>query len=355
MRLAAQGLTRPIRASASDLVHYLGAVQAQDYAGAKWALGQRTGETDAAIEGQLDEGRILRTHVLRPTWHFVAPADIRWMLKLTAPRVTQAMASYNRKLGLTAGLLRRSNSVIARALAGGRHLTRGELKAALGRARVPVPSAQVLGHMMLHAELAAVICSGPRRGNQFTYALFEQRVPAAPERERDDALREIALRYFRARGPASAQDFAWWSGLTAADVRRAIEIAGPGLERTLVNERPHWLAADRVPLPPRKPSAFLLPNYDEYFIGFKDRTAIAQRLGHAGLVTGGNFLINHVVVLDGQLAGGWRRLVEAGAVHVRLELITPVSAAERGRLRRTVRRLGEFLGVSVSQQEGLLR
>lgn len=179
-RLAGQFLTTSRAARASDVVLALGAVQAQDYAGAKWALAQRTrGASDAEIEREVAEGRILRTHVLRPTWHFVAPQDIRWMLALTAPRVRAAMAYYDRKLELDAAVFRRSNHALTKALTGGKHLTRAELGTVLERAGVRITSGQRLGNLMLRAELDALVCSGPRRGKQFTHALLEELVPPA--------------------------------------------------------------------------------------------------------------------------------------------------------------------------------
>src|SRR6185503_4235399 len=201
-----------------DVVSWLGAVQAQVYGDAKWALGLRMRRsTDARIEAAFSEGSILRTHVMRPTWHFVAPADIRWMLALTAPRVRAAMASYSRKLELDATVLRRSQRAMVRALRGGRQLTRQELRSVLARAGVRADGVQRLAHIVMQAELDAVICSGARRGNQFTYALLDERVPMVRARSRDDSLAELARRYFTSHGPAQLHDFAWWSGLSVGD------------------------------------------------------------------------------------------------------------------------------------------
>src|SRR5688500_3869884 len=265
-RLGAQFLARPSRGAVVDLIRTLGAVQAQDYPGAKWALGQRVaGATDASIEALFTEGAVLRTHVLRPTWHFVAPEDIRWLLALTGPRVAAAMASYNRKLELTPDVFHRSHDTLARALEGGKHLTRAELGDSLARAGI-VARSQRLGHLMMQAELDAVICSGPRRGKQFTYALLDERVAPASTRDRDESLLDLTLRYFSTRGPATTADMSWWSGLGMSDVRRGIEMAGKELRNLEIDGRPHWVVAGRRTRAAR-PSAHLLPNYDEYFIG----------------------------------------------------------------------------------------
>src|SRR5687767_15396734 len=185
--LTTRGLERP-----SEVVRALGAVQAQDYSGAKWALSQRARDaTDADIERELTDGAILRTHVLRPTWHFVAPEDIRWMLALTGPQVSRGMASYNRKLELDETVFRKSHATIRKALTGGKALTRADLKSALEHARIAAHSVQRLAHLMMQAELDAVICSGAMRGKQFTYMLLDERVPPAPDIDRDQALHEL--------------------------------------------------------------------------------------------------------------------------------------------------------------------
>jgi hypothetical protein len=349
-RSAAQFLARPARGTGVDVIRALGAVQAQDYSGAKWAVGQRlVGATDASIEASFTDGAFLRTHVLRPTWHFVAPEDIRWMLALTAPRIAATMASYSRKLELTPDVFRRSNDTIARALEGGRHRTRAELKEALARAGISAAT-QRLGHLMMQAELDAVICSGPRSGRQFTYALLDERVAPTASRDHDESLLDLTMRYFTGRGPATTADMSWWSGLGMADVKRGIELCGRRLRKVDGSERPYWLAAGQR-VPPRRPTAHLLPNYDEYFIGLKDRSAIGRRVRNSRLVTGGDALTVHVALIDGQLVGGWRRLVDGSAVVVELDLVTPITRDERHRLEAQAERLATFLGASVTLRD----
>jgi hypothetical protein len=342
LRLANQHLTGPTLETAEEVVRTFGAVQAQDYSGAKWALAMRmhTG-VDAEIEREINEGKILRTHVLRPTWHFIAPEDIRWMLALTGPRVRQAMGHYDRKIGLDDATYRKSHAAVTRALEGDNHLTRAELGEALTRARIPDAKGQRLAHLMARAELDALICSGARRGNQSTYALVDERVPAMPARDRDESLLELTRRYFTTRGPASARDFSWWSGLTMADVKRGVEIAGNALQRVVIDDEPFWLV-ERA-LPRQRPSTHLLPNYDEYFIGFKDRSAIGKRMGHVRSVTGGDAFIAHVIAIDGQLVGGWKRRIEKGTVVVDVNIVTPVTTAERKRIDTVVASFARFL------------
>jgi hypothetical protein len=321
-------------------------VQAQDYAGAKWALAQRLrGVTEATLEHELDEGRILRTHVLRPTWHFVTAEDIRWMLALTASRVSAAMAPVNRRLELDGSVFRKSSAVFEKALAGGQCLTRTELRARLERSGITVGTGQRLGHLVMQSELDAVLCSGPRRGKQFTYALLDERAPSTPTFSRDEALLELTRRYFATRSPATARDFAWWSGLTVSDSKRGIELGIGDLEPLTIGDQQYWRAADcRLPRP--SPSAHLLPNYDEYFIGFRDRRAIARRIGNPWPVLGASALVPHVIVVDGELVGTWKRTIEKDKVIVTLRYQTRVNGAERGRITAAAKGLARYLGLA---------
>ena len=346
-RLAGQFLTTTGPTTPADVVQILGAVQAQDYAGAKWALAQRVrGVTDMAVEATIDAGEILRTHVLRPTWHFVAPADIRWMLALTGARVKAKMASSNERLEIDRAFVRRSNAVFEKALSGGRSLTRAELAAALRRARLGVVAGQRLAHLVMVAELDGVVVSGPRRGKQFTYALLEERAAPAAPMTTEEALHELARRYFTTRGPATPHDFAWWSGLTVADAKRGIASNADVLEHVSLGGMDYWMAVDQPP-PSRDRSAHLLPNYDEYFIGHRDRSAIGTRLGDIGSVMGGTVLVPNVIIVDGQLVGTWKRTASGDRMVMELRPSARLSTAERRRIVSAAIDFGRFHGLSV--------
>ncbi|HYY90136.1 MAG TPA: winged helix DNA-binding domain-containing protein, partial [Chloroflexota bacterium] len=268
--LASQRLTDP-----TQLVAHFGAVQAQDLPSARWALGQRLrAATEASIEQALADGAILRTHVMRPTWHFVAPQDIRWLLALTAPRVRAVMSNYTRALGIDAALIERTNATITMALKGGRYLTRTELGASLRSSGIEVPDKVALCHIFGFAELDGVVCSGPKRGKQQTYALLEERVPPTPTRDRDEALAELTRRYFTSHGPATLRDFAWWSGLTIKDGELGVALNGPALEQHSLDGQRYWCAPIAGSTPSNVPPAaetFLLPRYDEYTVAFTRR------------------------------------------------------------------------------------
>ena len=334
-------------AKPEDVVAWFGAVQAQDYSGAKWAIGQRTKQcSDAAVERAFQSGKILRTHVLRPTWHFVMPADIRWMLELTAPRIRALMAHYDRKLEIDARARRRSNAALARALRGGKQLTREELSGVLLSAGIRAKG-QRLGHLMLHAELDALICSGARRGKQFTYALFDDRVPEQKRKSRDEALAELTERYFSSHGPALLQDFAWWSGLKVSDARAGVEMIESRLVKAQVEGKSYWFAPFRPKPKSANPTIHLLPNYDEYLISYKDYAPVIDRELFAGLGPTDTMFANHLLVRNGQVIGGWRRTIEKESVSVEIKLLTALNRRERRELEAAGKRYAAFLGMPV--------
>lgn len=344
-RLASQQLIEQRLTKASEIVSLLGAVQAQDYAMSKWALGQRLrGATDAAIETEINDGAILRTHVLRPTWHYVAPADIRWMLSLTGPRVKAILASYDRQLGIDAAVVRRSQKVMAKALKGGKHLTRAELSDAMEKAGIRTDGTERRSRLVMHAELDALLCSGARRGKQTTYALLEERVPPAKTIERDAALHALASRYFATRGPATVADFAWWSGLTMADARSAIHDLGSMVDEVEIAGRKHWFSG-RSTMKVKSPLARLLPNYDEYFIGLKDRSAIHNTLKESGVDASLDALSGHLVTIDGQIVGGWRQAFKRESVIIRMKPHITLSRIQQRAVQSEVARFSAFVGV----------
>ena len=342
-RLRNQKLVRTDCRAPEAVVAWLGAVQAQDYPGARWALGLRTkGITDAEVERACDEGRILRTHILRPTWHFVSPADIRWMLSVSGPRVNAINAHYYRKKGLDAAVFARSRRAIERALAGGRHLTRLELASVLDKAGIQA-AGQRLAYLMMRAELDGVICSGARRGKQSTYALLDERAPATPTMTREEALAALATRYFTSHGPATLRDYVWWSGLTVRDARTGIGAAGKALQTITIHGRVHWLAASGARASKSGPSLYLLPNYDEYLIAYKDRGGLRDSSLPASSPVSIEF--PHFLVIDGKLRGTWKRTARAGRAVIELRSFGPLSPDERRRLDAEATRFGKFAGM----------
>ena len=318
-RLASGHFERPAAA-----VQWFGAMQAQEYAEAKWSIAERVdGCTDADVEEAFARGEILRTHVLRPTWHFVSPADIGWMLRLTAPRVHAANRYSYRKYELSRETLERSHEVIAAALEGGEPLTRPELADALAEAGI-VADGLRLGYILMHAELEAVLCSGPRRGKQHTYARFDSHVPESSGLARDEALAELVLRFFRSRGPATIRDFSAWSSLTMADAKAGQEMVAGRLDSDGNDER-------------AAPGAFLIPMYDELGISYKDlRMVLAEQPPRDGM-------LSRPIVIDGLTVGSWKRTLTRRAAVIEATLFTDLSGAETAALEAVVERFGRFV------------
>jgi Winged helix DNA-binding domain len=332
-------------ATPDAVVRWLGAVQAQEYAGAKWAVGQRMHDaTDAALDQALADGTILRTHVLRPTWHFVVPNDIRWLLALTAPRVNATNAHQYRKNALDNATFARSNAALAAALRGGRHQTRAELASTLKHAGIATDDLR-LGLLIMRAELDGVICSGGRRSKQFTYALLDERAPHAAMMAHDEALAELTRRYMTSHGPATVQDFVWWSGLTMADAKAGLAMVKSDLMHEDMGDRTYWFAASAPIITEQSPDAFLLPNYDEYIVGYTDRSAILDAPPTHLLDARGNILFNHTIVIDGQVVGTWKRTLKKDAVIIDATPFASLGTARAHALESAAARYGRFMAL----------
>lgn len=342
-RLRNQQLIESRRRDPKEVVASLCAMQAQDFPAAKWAIGIRIGGCqDADVEQAFNEGHILRTHVLRPTWHFVAPEDIRWLLSLSAPRIHAANAYYYRQAGLDAKTFAKSCAMIHRTLEGGQALTRSELAVYLKRAKVPADGLK-LAYLMMHAELEGVICSGPRKGKQFTYALLDERAPGAKTLDREAALVELARRYFTSHGPATLRDFAWWSGVTIKDAQFAADAAT--LEQSSIDGVTHFSGAAASAAAARSTGAFLLPNYDEYLIAYKDRAPLIDAGRAANVVARSNGAFANHVVIDGRLAGSWSRTIRTNAVVIEASPYMKWTRAQTSLVAAATDCYGEFLGL----------
>jgi len=348
-RLHNQHISRQTFAKPGDVVQWLGAVQAQDYAAAKWALGLRLQDTtDDDIEQAFSSGAILRTHIMRPTWHFVAPTDIRWLLALTAPRVNAAAAYWYRRLELDEALFARSNTALAKALQGGKQLMRSELVSVLQQAGIATAGEQRLTYILFRAELDGIVCSGARRGKQFTYALLDERAPQARLLERDEALAELSRRYFTSHGPATLQDFVWWSGLTMADARAGLAMVKSHFAHEEIDGQTYWFAPSTPFSQEIAQTTYLLPNYDEYIVGYTDRSAIFDAAHTKNLDARGNVLFNHTIVINGRIVGTWKRVLKKDKAVIAPSFFTPPNEAETRAFVAAAERYGKFVGRAVS-------
>ncbi len=339
VRLAGPPLDGP-----GDVVAWFGAAQSQDYGPAKWSVGTRTaGATDADLDRALADGTILRTHVLRPTWHFVTPADIRWMLELTGPRVHVFNSYYYHQLGLDQPLLARCAMLLADALRGGNQLTRKQVVALLAGAGVEAAGPR-LAYIIMYAELEGVVCSGALAGKQHTYALLEERAPDAVSLTRDEALAELTARYFTSHGPATAKDFRWWSSLTLGEIQRGLELAADRLDSADVDGLTYWFAAGPVP-DGDVPAISLLQPYDEYLVGYTESKHLLDIDGSAAALPPRESAYNNVMLAGTQVAGRWKRTVKRDSVHIDALLHHPFDAARTDALHAAAASHGEFLGL----------
>ena len=340
LRLAAQRLAGARFPRVADAVAWFGAVQAQDYPGAQWGIGQRVqGATAADVERAIAAREIVRTWPMRGTLHVLAAADVHWMTRLLAPRVIQRAAGRHRQLGLDARTVRRARDVRTRALAGGAALTRPEAYATLAAAKIP-PTGQRGIHILGVLAMQGALCFGPHRGKQPTFVLLDEWVAAPADRDRDDALGELARRYFTSHGPATIADLAWWSGLPLGDAKRAHDIAFAArtLESFQFAERGYWAGVGAAPAPrTRGTTIHLLPAYDEYTVAYRDRFQIVE-YAHVRATQNG---LSPVVLADGRVAGTWTRAIRPDRVIVDADLLWKLP---RGPLAAAAGRFGTFHG-----------
>jgi len=343
IRLASQLISKPQFDTVKDLVGWMGAMQAQDYAMVKWAVGLRLPDGDTQmIERAISKGDVIRTHLLRPTWHLVSADDIYWMLELTASRIRAGMKSRHRVLGLTESLLERSNETIAKALEG-KQLNREELISELEKAGIPTAGDNRASHMFRVAELTGIICSGATDGNRESYALLSERVPKATSLGREAALAALAKRYFNSHCPATLNDFIWWSGLSVSEAKQALDLVKPDFVRETFDSQIYWFPNSYEAPEAGGHGVWLLPAFDEYLISYKDRSASLpfKDFTKAVFING---IFRPIVVVNGQVKGIWKRTIKKDRVVVETELFYKAGRTTLARIEDAAAKYGRFLG-----------
>ena len=347
-RLQNQQIMHPSVSTICGMAAWMGATQAQDYTHAKWAFGLRIpGITDADVEAAIDRAEIIRTHLLRPTWHFVAAEDLRWMLELSAPQLRALIAPTNRVLGLDETVFEQSKKILEKALQGGRHLTRDELMAELNNAGMATSDLRST-HIMMRAEVDGLVCNGSRRGKQFTYALIDERVPKGKSMDRPDAIAELARRYFRSHGPATLHDFQWWSGLKMGDARAGLEAAQPELTSETIGKLTYWLPNDLREQPMEKPVVHLLPAFDEFLVSYKDRAASLDPSKKIQTITG-NGIFKPVVLQNAWVHGIWQRTFLKDRISLQYAWFDEYGVADAVGLQLATHRLAAFYGKQIEK------
>jgi hypothetical protein len=342
IRLFNQQITGNRFQTAKEIVSWMGAMQAQDFPMAKWAIGLRLPDvTDQAIETAFNKGEIIRIHLLRPTWHFVSADDTFWMLELTAPRIKASLKSRQKQLGLTVTILSKSNNIIEKALANGNFLTRNKLKTKFENMKIATDGNR-LSHLMMHAEMEGLVCSGPIKGKQQTYALLEERAPKKETFIKEEALGKLAQRYFTSHSPATFRDFVWWSGLTVADARHALELVKDELVSDKIEDQIYWLNSS-FSLPQKNlDSIHLLPAFDEYLISYKDRSAMLHFEDHKSKVSFYG-VFRPIIVVNGVVAGIWKRTIKKDKVVVETSFFQETQNNQIDLVEKAVKAFGDFL------------
>ena len=326
-------------------------MQAQDYAMAKWAIGARLAETtDRKVEYSINKGEILRIHVLRPTWHFVAADDIYWMLQLSAPKIKSSLTTRHKQLELTESVIAKTNSIIEKRLSEKSCLTRDELAGEFHKSGIRTDDNR-LSHILFRSELDGVICSGPIKENKLTYALLHERVPNKKEFLRDESLAELAKRYFNSRCPATLEDFIWWSNLTVTDARKAMDLIKSDLISVTMASKKYLVPNSFPQEASEKKSVHLLPAYDEYLISYRDRSSSLSEVSNKRSVSN-NGIFYPTIVVNGQIAGTWKRTFQKKKIIVSVDFFNTPDKSTISKTGIKVRAFGRFLG---QETESLLK
>ncbi len=342
-RLHSQGLVYAGFRSPAEVLARMGPIQGQDYLGAKWSLGLRLADgTDAAVERALDERTIVRSWVLRGTLHLVAAADLGWLLRLVAPRLIAGNARRYRELELDEATLRRGNDLLAEALREAGQLDRRQLLSMLERNGISTAGQRGV-YLLQRASLDGLICQTAARRNVPIFISTDGLPPG--DMDREQALAELARRYFASRGPATIRDFTWWSGLAAAEARDALEAVKSELAEETVDGQVYW-SGDTNPAATKAPGrAWLLPGFDEYLLAYTDRRAsLDSPTYHRPIPLGG--MLPQAIVFDGHAVGTWKRRLKKTSVVISPQPFQPLSAAERRALVEAAGHYAKFLGLS---------
>ncbi|MBI5538803.1 MAG: AlkZ family DNA glycosylase [Bacteroidia bacterium] len=352
IRLISQQIAATKFKTVKEIVGWMGAMQAQDYAMSKWAIGVRLpNSTDKEIEHAADNGDIIRTHLLRPTWHFVSAEDIYWLLELTAPRISASLKSRHNELELTESLLKKSNTIIRRMLTGGNHLTREELISEISKANIPVDNNRA-SHLLMQAELDGIICSGAIKNKKQTYALINERVAKTNNLTREQALEKIARKYFNSHCPATLYDFVWWSGLPVSDARKALEMIKSDLVSEVIGSETYWFT-NTFSLFQEDNNAYLLPAFDEFLISYKDRSASFQFVNQKKVVSE-NGIFRPVIIINGHVIGIWKRSIKKEKVIVETFFFQSQNKVVKSLVEKTALDYGYFLDKKAEVIHGVI-
>jgi hypothetical protein len=330
----------------AGMVEWFGAMQAQDMASGLWSLGARLpGCTVGDVNAALERRAAIRTWPMRGTVHLVPPADARWMLDLMGVRALAGAAKRRATIGLDDRIAERAVEVLGAVLAGGKRMTRAQCMAALADAGVPVVGQQGY-HLLWYASQKGVTCIAPNLGKEQSFALLTDWAPTPNRPDREEALSIIALRYFRSHGPATRADLARWTGLPMTDVKAGIAVAGEQLTTVRVAGTEMFMdaaLADAAPEPSDDWAA--LPGFDEFMLGYKDRSMMVDAAHMDAIVPGGNGVFQATIVRAGRVVGTWKRTLGTKVVTVSVTPLAPLKPAERRKAEAALEPYAKFVGL----------
>ncbi len=322
----------------------MGAIQAQDYTMSKWAVGIRLqSATLRDVEKSLQQGEIVRTHIMRPTWHLVPAEDLRWMLQLSSDRMRGAVTIYEKNRGINIDLHVKTNSLLEKILEGNNHLNRQEIQEALNRNGLSIDP-EWMNCILMRAEIDGIVCSGIDRGKKQTYALLEERIPFSRKLTRDEALVQLARRYFQSHSPASVPDFSWWSGLSLTEARQAIHSISPELIKDRFSGQNLFVHESCNSTMETDEDLYFLPAFDEYLISYKDRTDVLE-LRHQPRAFTSNGIFHPILLYQGKVIGNWKKVPKKNRITVETAFFEGISGINEELLNRAEEKYQRFLAL----------
>jgi hypothetical protein len=334
-----------------EVVRWLGAIQAQDYLQALWAIGLRLkSATVADIEQAILDGRIIRTWPMRGTLHFVPPEDARWMLRLSASRILAKDGRRLEQLGLDEEIMERCKEIFYDALKGNERLSRSEMMKLLEEAGISTENQRGY-HILWYVSQSGLICLGPMQAKQQTFVLLDEWVSSSRDLSREESLAELARRYFASHGPATVHDFAWWAGLTVTEARSGLEAEMPELISETIDGKEYWMTSDAPGhIAYDKTGVDLLPAFDEYLIGYKDRTNVLTAEDAPRVVPGKNGIFLPTIVVGGRVVGTWKRKLKKNSIDITLSPFTHLGDLDE-RVIKAAEYYSDFVGLPLASTE----
>ncbi|WP_394775549.1 winged helix DNA-binding domain-containing protein [Flavobacterium sp.] len=345
-RLVSQKLYKKTKSSPQEIVRHFGAMQAQDYAMAKWAIGSRCDASEVAIEEAINSAQIIRTHILRPTWHFVSADDIYWMLDLSSPQVKRFTNSAAKKYGYDDKKLDQINLAIEKMLAGNNHMTRDEIMQELN---IKKSSSQEFlpGTIIMNAELDGLVCNGKMKGKQITYALLEERVlKPITKLTKEEALAKLAKRYFESHGPATLLDFSWWSGFPRTTCKIALNALELQLNFVETEGQTYWFGNQISDENHFRESVHFLPAFDEILISYKTRE-VSILLEHQSKAFTNNGIFKPIIMENGKVIGTWKRTIKKDHAKIETQFFNETESSKKEILFEGIKAFENYLEMKI--------